>query len=268
MEVKPLIAELRERMIEELDYRDEADNQRAFAAAFDGDEQVRVPTRGGVARRRRWSASGSTGRRCRTSSAPATRHERDHAGRAARRVPLSPRRPGSGCCTPTRIRATSSCWPTAGCSVVDFGAVARLPDGLPRTLGDDDPARPGGRSSADLLALLRGEGFVARHRRSTAEDALAYLAPFIDPLRSETFRFTRKWLRGQAERVGDLRGPDFRTGRALNLPPQYLLIHRVTLGSLGVLCQLGAEVGLRDIVRRWQPGIVEDESKPGFAVCW
>ncbi len=43
LEIKPLIAELQDRMAEELDYRDEADHQRAFAAAYDGDERVRVP---------------------------------------------------------------------------------------------------------------------------------------------------------------------------------------------------------------------------------
>ena len=37
------IAELRERMEEELDYRDEAASQRTFAAAFEGDEQVALP---------------------------------------------------------------------------------------------------------------------------------------------------------------------------------------------------------------------------------
>ncbi|HEX9338870.1 MAG TPA: AarF/UbiB family protein, partial [Pseudonocardiaceae bacterium] len=42
-EVKPLLTELRDRMVEELDYRTEADNQRTFAATFDGDESVMVP---------------------------------------------------------------------------------------------------------------------------------------------------------------------------------------------------------------------------------
>src|SRR5205807_6164882 len=42
-EIKPLLAELRERMVEELDYRAEADYERAFAKAFDGDERVVVP---------------------------------------------------------------------------------------------------------------------------------------------------------------------------------------------------------------------------------
>ena len=44
---------------------------------------------------------------------------------------------------------------------------------------------------------------------------LAYLAPFVEPLRTETFHFTRRWMQKQAERVGDLRSQDFadRAGR-------------------------------------------------------
>ncbi len=62
------------------------------------------------------------------------------------------------------------------------------------------------------------------------------------------FRFDRRWLQKQAERVGDLRSLQFHTGRELNLPPQYLLVHRVMMGTLGVLCQLDADVALRGIV--------------------
>jgi hypothetical protein len=99
--------------------------------------------------------------------------------------------------------------------------------------------------------------------RINPDDVLSYLAPFAEPLRYERFRFSRRWLQRQAERVGDLHSPDFRTGRALNLPPQHLLIHRVTFGTLGVMCQLGAEVALRGIVSRWQPAITEgSEAEP------
>jgi hypothetical protein len=93
----------------------------------------------------------------------------------------------------------------------------------------------------------------------TGRDAIAYLAPFTEPLRSDVFRFNRRWLQRQAGRVGDLRSPDFRTGLELNLPPQYLLIHRVTMGTLGVLCQLDTDVPLRGIVRHWQPWIFSDD---------
>lgn len=140
--------------------------------------------------------------------------------------------------------------------VLDFGAVARLPEGLPRTLGLMTRIALDGRSS-DLVDLLRSEHFIRPGTELHAEDVLAYLAPFVEPLRTERFHFTRKWLQKQAERVGDLRSPDSQTGRSLNLPPQYLLIHRVTLGATGILCQLDATVPARAIVSRWQPGFAD-----------
>jgi hypothetical protein len=68
------------------------------------------------------------------------------------------------------------------------------------------------------------------------------------------FRFTREWMREQAQRIGDPRNEAARVGRLLNLPPEYLLLHRVTLGSIGVLCQLGARAPYRQIAEAWQPG--------------
>jgi hypothetical protein len=41
----------------------------------------------------------------------------------------------------------------------------------------------------------------------------------------------------------------------LNLPPSYLLIHRVWLGGIGVLCQLGGTVSAREIVVEHMPGM-------------
>ncbi|MCU0266202.1 MAG: AarF/ABC1/UbiB kinase family protein, partial [Actinomycetia bacterium] len=46
-------------------------------------------------------------------------------------------------------------------------------------------------------------------------------------------------------------------GLKLNLPPEYLLVHRVWLGGLGVLCQLGAEVPMRSEMDTWLPGFAE-----------
>src|SRR5258708_11077899 len=42
-DVAALLAELRERVLEELDYRREADNQRLFAAYYDGHPTITVP---------------------------------------------------------------------------------------------------------------------------------------------------------------------------------------------------------------------------------
>jgi hypothetical protein len=64
-------------------------------------------------------------------------------------------------------------------------------------------------------------------------------------------------MQEQAVRVSNLRGQDFRTGRTLNLPPQYLLLHRVLGGSTGILCQLDAELPVRELITRWQPGFAD-----------
>lgn len=254
--LKPLIAELRERMEEELDYRDEADNQRAFAAALAGDDRVAVP-RVVASAPKALVSEWITGRKLSDVIRGGTQEERDNAaGLLAEFHYSSPARVGLLHADPHP--GNFQVLADGRLMVIDYGAVARLPDGLPRSLTvmtrlalQDRPA--------DLLALLRDEGFVLPGSPLTAEDAMAYLAPFTEPLRTASFRFDRRWLQGQAARVGDLRGPQFNTGRELNLPPQYLLVHRVTMGTLGVLCQLDADVALRDIVHRWEPTIFEAE---------
>ena len=78
-DVKPLVAELRERMEEELDYRDEAAYQRAFAEVFDGDPLIAVPHVVASAPRAMVS-EWVTGRKLSDVIAAGTREERDHAG--------------------------------------------------------------------------------------------------------------------------------------------------------------------------------------------
>ena len=253
-EVKPLLTELHDRMTEELDYRSEAENQRAFAAAFDGDERVFVPKVVASAPKvmvTEWV----DGRPLAAIIREGTAAERNAAGALLSEFHFS---------APARVGLLHAdphpgnflMLPDGRLCVIDFGAVATLPDGLPTPLGRMTRLALEGRS-AELLALLCDEGFVREGTKVDADDALAYLAPFVEPASVETFHFTRRWMQKQAERVSDLRGKDFRTGRSLNLPPQFLLIHRVTLGATGILCQLDAEVGMRAIITRWQPGFAD-----------
>ena len=250
-EIKPLLAELTARMSEELDYRQEADNQRTVAAAYDGSEHFIVPKVVASAPKvlvSEWVDGIPLARIIRDGD----RASRDEAGYLLAEFHYSaPAKAGLLHADPHPGNFLLA--EDGRMCVIDFGGVARLPDGLPEPLGrlmrfamDDD--------SAKLFETLRTEGFVRPGTVIPADQVHAYLAPFIEPLLSETFHFTRKWMQQQAERVGDLGGQDFRTGRSLNLPPQDLLIHRVLAGSTGILCQLDAELPAREIVERWQPG--------------
>jgi predicted unusual protein kinase regulating ubiquinone biosynthesis (AarF/ABC1/UbiB family) len=261
MEIKPLIAELRDRMAEELDYRDEADNQRVFAEAFAGDPEIKVP-RVVASSPKTVISEWITGRPLSSIIRDGDQPTRDEAGRLLSEFHYaSP--PRTGLLHADPHPGNFQLMADGRLAVIDFGAVARLPNGSPMVLQQMTRLALLG-DSEQLMELLRSEGFVRPGMQLDPDDVLAYLGPFAEPLHTERFRFSRRWLQRQAERVGDLRSPDFRTGRALNLPPQHLLVHRVTFGTLGVMCQLGAEVPLRGIVSHWQPVITEgSDPEPG-----
>ncbi len=254
LDIKPLLVELRERVAEELDYRLEAAAQSAFAMAYDGDPDIVVPKV--VAFTERLLVSEwIDGTPLSAVISAGTQEERDRAGGLLIRFLLSgPTRAGMLHADPHpgNYRLT----PDGRLGVLDYGAVNRLPDGLPSPIGAVCRLALAGDADA-VLAELRREGFLKPTIEVDAAATLAYLAPLLEPVRRETFRFSRTWLRTQAARIADPRSPAAALGRQLNLPPAYMLIHRVTLGGLGVLCQLGSDGAYRAEMERWVPGFAD-----------
>ena len=251
MDVRALVREIRERITEELDYELEAASQRAFAEAYADDPEIFVPPV--VASAPRVLVTGwveGTGLASVISSG--TAEQRDHAGGLLATLHFSaPQRAGLLHADPHP--GNFRILPDGRLGVVDFGAVARLPDGHPEPIGRLVRLALD-RDAEAVLAGLRAEGFVPAEATVDAPAVLDYLLPMLEPLAVDDFRFTRAWLRAEATRVASPRSPAYQLARQLNLPPSYLLIHRVTIGSIGVLCQLEARAPYRDIVRRWLPG--------------
>jgi predicted unusual protein kinase regulating ubiquinone biosynthesis (AarF/ABC1/UbiB family) len=251
MDVKPLLAELKERVAEELDYLREADSQRAFATAYEGDPDIAVPHVLSAAPHvlvTEWLE----GTPLSSTIAAGTKPERDRAGLLYQRFLLSgPERAGllHADPHPGNYRMT----PDGRLGVLDFGAVAHLPDGFPEAMGRLLRIAMAG-DAHTVLDGLRDEGFVKPHITIDAQAVLDYLDPFVEPAKHERFHYTRAWLREQFVRINDPRNPDFNIAFKLNLPPQYLLIHRVWMGGIGVTCQLEAEVAVRPEIERWVPG--------------
>ena len=251
LEVKPLLAELKERVLEELDYTLEAQSQRAFAAAYAGDPDIVIPRVVASAPKAvvtEWLDGTPLSR----IIADGTQDERDRAGSLLALLHYSaPERAGllHADPHPGNFRITAD----GRLGVVDFGAVARLPDGSPEPLGRLTRLAMDGDGPA-LVTMMRELGFIRPGVELDAEAVMDYFGPVLDPLRSDTFTFSREWMRRQAARIGDPRSEEAKVGRMLNLPPTYLLIHRVTIGSIGILCQLGATAAFRPLAERWQPG--------------
>jgi predicted unusual protein kinase regulating ubiquinone biosynthesis (AarF/ABC1/UbiB family) len=251
MDVKPLIAELKARVIEELDYGLEADAQRGFAAAYAGDDQIKVPRVVASAPKvivSEWLEGTPLSR----IIASGSRADRNRAGHLLAVLHFSgPQRAGLLHADPHpgnfRLLADGRL------GVIDFGATARLPDGHPEPIGRmlrwalEDRAE-------DVLRDLRTEGFVRTNVEVDARGVMDYLRPLLAPVETHSFHFTRAWMQEQAARLADPRSEASRLGRQLNLPPAYLLIHRVTIGSIGVLCQLDSEGDYRGVLEQWLPG--------------
>jgi hypothetical protein len=106
---------------------------------------------------------------------------------------------------------------------------------------------------------LREQGFIREGIEFDPEALRAFLAPLAEPSRVERFKFSREWLRGEATRVADPRAAN--VSRRLNLPPSYVLIHRVSTAGMGVLCQLECEGPYRAEMIRWMPGY-SDADRP------
>jgi predicted unusual protein kinase regulating ubiquinone biosynthesis (AarF/ABC1/UbiB family) len=254
LEIKPLLAELRERVLEELDYSLEADAQRGFAEAYADDPDIAIPRVVASAPKvlvTEWLEGTPLSQIIRTG----TQEERDRAGTLMALLHFS---------APTRARLLHAdphpgnfrLLPDGRLGVLDFGAAARMPEGFPPCLGRLTRYAVDGDGGA-ALQLMRDEGFLRPEMAVDARQVIDYFGPIVAPLSVDTFTFTRAWMRTQAARLSDPRREEARVGRLFNLPPTYLLIHRVTIGSIGILCQLNATAPFRQLAERWQPGFAD-----------
>ncbi|MFJ9320615.1 ABC1 kinase family protein [Streptomyces globisporus] len=282
VDIKPLIKELRDRVSEELDYELEAQAQREHAAEFADDPDVVIPQVVHQADQvlvTEWIdgiplseviVEGTAEQRDRAGqllarflfSGPARTgllHADPHPGNFRLLPPAQ--NPAQDAEHPQEEDAPAGSWRLG---VLDFGTVDRLPGGLPQTIGDSLRMAAEG-DAARVYELLREENFVKESIDLDPDEVLDYLLPMIEPTQVEEFTFTRGWIRDQAARVADPRSPAHQLGRQLNLPPSYVLIHRVTLSTIGVLCQLGATVRMREELEEWLPGFLAEAAESAEA---
>ena len=234
-----LAEELRDRVAEELDYALEAEAQARFADALRRRPALRRAPPGGARASASSSPSGCPAARS-LAKVIDERHPRGarplgralrplhvrgpgphrHAARrpAPRELPgraraPTARRTGSACSTTARSRGcpTGSCRaPSAGscrsrCSTTTTRCVEHL-----RTRGSSSPT----------------SGCAPRTSRPTSGRSPSRRA-------TETFRFSRDYMRAQLQRLQDPPSPENQVAFRLNLPPEYLLIHRTLVGGGG-----------------------------------
>jgi predicted unusual protein kinase regulating ubiquinone biosynthesis (AarF/ABC1/UbiB family) len=252
LDARALIRELRERTMEEVDYRLEAERQRAFATGFADWPGLRIPRVVGSAPKvlvTEWLDGFPLRDLLGGRGAEADRDRYGHT--VVETMFASPTRVGLLHADPHPgnflVLADGS-----GLGMIDFGAAATLPDGIPpvlvrilRLTAEQD--------AEGLDRLLRSEGFLAPGAESA--DVLRWVGALADPLRVETFHFTEEWIARQGARVANPTNRAYRdTGRALSFPPEHALVMRVLSGWMNILARLDCTVAARALVERWVPG--------------
>ena len=185
LEMKPLLEELRARIIEEVDYRYEAQAQQKYSEVYENDPDIAIP-KVVMASDKVLVSEWMEGTPLARIIAKGTRAQRNNAGiKLARFHFTSPDRAGLLHADPHpgnfRLLADGRL------GVLDFGACNRLPNGFP------EPMKRLLKSAleGDAIALYEGfkaDGFVLADVDVDPNLVLDYLVPLVEPLRTETFR--------------------------------------------------------------------------------
>ncbi|MEU0545654.1 AarF/UbiB family protein [Nocardia sp. NPDC005978] len=261
-DVKPVLAEISERTEEELDYRIEGGHQRQFAKAFDGHPRFLVPKVIASAPKvivTEWLENATP------VSTIITRGMEDPAGTLELRNRVAAQM-GEFHFSAPAIAGLLHADPHPGnfmvledgrLAVIDYGACAPLPNGFPPELGQMVALAVEERFD-ELVTLMTTNGWVIPGKTVTHQEIQDYLRPFTDPIKTETFHFTRKWMQRVAGKATDISNQEMiKTARALQLPAEHVMIFRVLGGSIGICAQLDAELPFMKLMQDWVPGYKE-----------
>ncbi|MFC4123498.1 ABC1 kinase family protein [Nocardia rhizosphaerae] len=247
-DTRPVIEALCQEINAELDYAREAENQRAFAAAFADDQEVvlsRVIAQRGDVLVTEWLEGVPLTRLIGCGEAA----ELDRLGVLILRFLFSaPARAAHVYGDPHPGNFLRM--PDGRLGVVDFGACTPWPVAFLDVAGDVGAAVVAD-SPADLEAAIRRHGFVAPGGALDIATVASRLRPVREALLAPTYPLSADWLREQVRLATDLRLSNVL--RQLTMPPDHTPILRSFLGGIAILCQLRTEVPLRAECTRWYP---------------
>jgi predicted unusual protein kinase regulating ubiquinone biosynthesis (AarF/ABC1/UbiB family) len=256
-DVQGVVDELIERTEMELDYRLEADNQRAFAKAYEGHPHFLVPHIVASAPKvvvQEWIDGTHMAEIIRDG----TVEQRDLLGSRLLELTFdAPRRLEMmhGDAHPGNFMLL----PDGRMGVIDVGAVAPLPGGFPIELGMT--IRLAREKKYDLLLpTMEKVGFIQKGQQVSVRDIDEMLCQLVQPVEVEVFHYTRKWLQKMTISHMDPSVSQIKTARRMDLPPKLAIPLRVVASVAAILCQLDAHVPIRALSEELIPGFAEPDT--------
>ena len=256
-DIQGVVDELIARTEMELDYRLEAENQRAFAKAYQDHPHFAVPRIVASAPKvviQEWMQGIPLAEIIRHG----TTEQRDLIGTRLLELTFdAPRRLEMlhGDAHPGNFMLL----PDDRMGVIDFGAVAPLPGGLPIELGMT--IRLARDKNYDLLLpTMEKAGFIQKGQQVSVRDIDDMLRQYVEPVEVEVFHYTRKWLQKMSAIEIDRSVSQIRTARQMDLPPKLVIPMRVIMSVAAILCQLDAHVPIKALSEELVPGFAEPDS--------
>ena len=253
-DVQSVVDELVERTEMELDYRLEADNQRAFAKAYEGHPHFLIPHVVGSSPKvvvSEWVHGKPMAEIIKSGK----RDERDICGTRLFELTFeAPARVGMmhGDAHPGNFMMA----PDGKMIVIDFGAVAPLPDGLPVELGMMIRlARD--KNYDELLPAMDRIGFVRAGEQLPVEAVDEMLAQYVEPVQVPVFHYTRKWLQKHAQSNMQNAPQQLKMARQMDLPASLAIPLRVIGSTVAISCQLDCRVPVASMAEELIPGFAE-----------
>jgi predicted unusual protein kinase regulating ubiquinone biosynthesis (AarF/ABC1/UbiB family) len=141
--------------------------------------------------------------------------------------------------------------------VIDFGAVAPLPGGIPVELGM--MVRYAQERDYDLLLpTMEKLGFIQKGEQVSVREIDDMLRQYVEPLEVEVFHYTRRWLQKMTAINMDRSVAQIKTARQLDIPVKLVLPMRVIASNVAISCQLDAHIATRALATELIPGYAEE----------
>ena len=135
--------------------------------------------------------------------------------------------------------------------MLDFGAVAAVPGGIPAPFGELAAAVLAA-DGPTAISLACQVGALAPGAQVDPRLIIELLHPIVATAAADSFTYSRPWLRSL---MAHLTQPRFAPAiRKLTPPPEYALVWRATLSAAGLFAQLGATVPTRGFHLAYSPG--------------
>jgi predicted unusual protein kinase regulating ubiquinone biosynthesis (AarF/ABC1/UbiB family) len=138
-------------------------------------------------------------------------------------------------------------------TVIAFGAVAPLPDGLPAELGM--MIRYAMEKNYDLLLpAMERIGFIRAGEQLSVEAVDEMLAQYVEPVEVPVFHYTRKWLQRHAQSNMERAPQQIKMARQMDLPASLAIPLRVIGSTVAISCQLDCHVPVQAMALELIPG--------------